>query len=434
MGRPSEPQATIIRAGVSRRRTGSNHDHHEDVAASAHRAARVGRRGGPAAAGRDGSRRVGAVANGGRTHPALRRGLRAQRHRDGVLDAGRGREGVRAHADSPAAGTLQGPVDGGLRPPGVLDPGPRRRVDDVPHRGGGRRRRDGAGGRRLDGPAPGPGVRPAHRARLDPTGDRQPRQRRPVQRQPQLRLHQHDLLAQPDDAAPDGEQPPRGVRTDVRRQREHRSGRPPRPDAARPLDSRLRDQEGRRSQARGRAGRPPQGRRVSRGRAGHRTPHRAGRAAGAPRRARAGPARGHSRHLRRARRADVRPAGAGPPDRPDPRDLVHARARGELEDLHRDRHPRCAPPAVPPRVQAREDRVDEQDQRVSRVDVRRLPGEAPVDAGRRRIAARQHAAPLRMRHVRQQRAQPARSARPAARRVRGGNSKADATSATRAIR
>ena len=43
-------------------------------------------------------------------------------------------------------------------------------------------------------------------------------------------------------------------------------------------------------------------------------------------------------------------------DGPDPRDL-HAAARGELGDLHRDRHSRRAPPALPPRVQAGEDRV-----------------------------------------------------------------------------
>ena len=128
--------------------------------------------------------------------------------------------------------SVQGPAHGGLGPPGLLDPGPRRRVDDVPDRGGGGGRRDGAGGRRLDGPAPGPRVRPAHRAGVAPARHRQPGQRRPVQRQPQLRLHQHHLLAQPDHAAPDGEQPARGVRADVRRQRQHRPGRPPRPDGS----------------------------------------------------------------------------------------------------------------------------------------------------------------------------------------------------------
>ena len=210
---------------------------------------------------------------------------------------------------------------------------------------------------------------------------------------------------------------------------------PPRPHGARPLDSRLGHREGRRPQARGRP--PPTASRSTstlRGRARHRAPHRAGRAAAGLRPARPGPARGHPRHVRRARRADVRPAGAGPPDRPHPRDLVHAGPRGQLEDLYRDRHPRRAPPALAPRVQAGEDRVDVQDQRVPRVDVRRLPRQAPLDAGRRRLAARQHAAPLRLRHVRQQRAQPPRSAGPPARRVRGGNSKATATSATRATR
>ena len=113
-------------------------------------------------------------------------------------------------------------------------------------------------------------------------------------------------------------------------------------------------------------------------------------------------------------------------DGPDPRDLLHAGARGELGDLHRDRHSRRAPPALPPRVQAGEDRVDVQDQRVSRVEVRRLPGEAPLDAGRRRIAARQHAAPLRVRHVRQQCAQ-ARISRSSSGGARD-SSKADVTS------
>ena len=44
-------------------------------------------------------------------------------------------------------------------------------------------------------------MRPAHRAGVAPARHRQPRQRRSVQRQPQLRLHQHHLLAQPVDAA-----------------------------------------------------------------------------------------------------------------------------------------------------------------------------------------------------------------------------------------
>ena len=48
-------------------------------------------------------------------------------------------------------------------------------------------------------------------------------QRRRVHRQPELRLHAHALVAQPDAAAADGVQPARGVREAVRRQRQHRA-------------------------------------------------------------------------------------------------------------------------------------------------------------------------------------------------------------------
>ena len=47
---------------------------------------------------------------------------------------------------------------------------------------------------------------------------------RRLRRRLQLRLHEHDLLAQSDHAAADGEQPARGVRAAVRRQRQHRRG------------------------------------------------------------------------------------------------------------------------------------------------------------------------------------------------------------------
>ena len=45
----------------------------------------------------------------------------------------------------------------------------------------------------------------AYAAGVAGAGDRRARQRRTVQRQSQLRLHQYDLLAQPDHAAADGE-------------------------------------------------------------------------------------------------------------------------------------------------------------------------------------------------------------------------------------
>ena len=55
--------------------------------------------------------------------------------------------------------------------------------------------------------------------------DGRPGQRRRLHRQPELRLHAHDLVAQPDAAAADGVQPARGVREAVRRQRQHRPRR-----------------------------------------------------------------------------------------------------------------------------------------------------------------------------------------------------------------
>ena len=54
--------------------------------------------------------------------------------------------------------------------------------------------------------------------------DGRPGQRRRVHRQPELRLHAHALVAQPDAAAADGVESARGVREAVRRQRQHGSG------------------------------------------------------------------------------------------------------------------------------------------------------------------------------------------------------------------
>ena len=48
-----------------------------------------------------------------------------------------------------------------------------------------------------------------------------------------------------------------------------------------------------------------------------------------------GTALGHPADVRRSRQADVRPAGDGFPGRPDPRDHLHDRARGQQPDLSR---------------------------------------------------------------------------------------------------
>ena len=59
--------------------------------------------------------------------------------------------------------------------------------------------------------------------RLARDGDGSPGQRRRVHGQPELRLHAHALVAQPDAAVADGVEPASGVREAVRRQRQHRS-------------------------------------------------------------------------------------------------------------------------------------------------------------------------------------------------------------------
>ena len=64
----------------------------------------------------------------------------------------------------------------------------------------------------------------------------------------------------------------------------------------------------------------------------------------------------------------------------------------------RDRRARAAPPAVASRQRSREDREGGEDQHVPRLAVRRVPREAEGDAGRRRLAARPLALPLRQRH------------------------------------
>ena len=159
-------------------------------------------------------------------------------------------------------------------------------------------------------------------ARADP-GEQLPR--RQLRQRLQLRLRQHAVVVVADDAAADGEQPPHGVRAVVRRRRHRRraAGR----DAARPQHPRLglRRHGAPRAQPRPRrprAGRPVR-RRRPRGRAAHPARRGPGRRVG-PRPA--GPARRHSRDLRRARPAAVRPAAPDLAGRHHPRLQPAARA------------------------------------------------------------------------------------------------------------
>ena len=64
-----------------------------------------------------------------------------------------------------------------------------------------------------------------HAARVARALPRLERADRRLRRRLQLRLRQHAVVAQPDDAAADGEQAARGVRAAVRRQRQHDAGR-----------------------------------------------------------------------------------------------------------------------------------------------------------------------------------------------------------------
>ena len=87
-----------------------------------------------------------------------------------------------------------------------------------------------------------------------------------------------------------------------------------------------------------------------------RAAHPEGRGAERQRAAAHRPPGGHPGHLRRARQADVRPAGAGLSGRPDPRHHVHAGPRVQRHDLSADRRARRASPDLAPPAGTGEDR------------------------------------------------------------------------------
>ena len=106
---------------------------------------------------------------------------------------------------------------------------------------------------------------------------------------------------------------------------------------------------------------------------------------------------------RGARRADVRPAGAGVPGRPDARLHVHDGARGQPADLSGDRRHRAASRDLAPRQPSGGDRRAREAERLSRRHVREVRRAAAIDARRRRLAARSLAHRLRQRDERRQR-------------------------------
>ena len=114
-----------------------------------------------------------------------------------------------------------------------------------------------------------------------------------------------------------------------------------------------------------------------------------------------GGAAGRARHVRGARRADVRPSVPGAAERHHPRGHVHARPGAEHQDLSRGGHQRTAPSAVAPRQRSGADRQDVQGQHVSRGADVAVPGAASGDAGPGRLASGQHDDHVRHLHVQQ---------------------------------
>ena len=216
-------------------------------------------------------------------------------------------------------------------------------------------------------------------------------QRRRLHRQPELRLHAHALVAQRDPAAADGVESARGVRAAVRRQRQHRPGGARSAAAAAQEHSRLGDREaGRASKRELGPSDQVQGRRVHRGDSRRRAPHPEGRGTARPRAAGARAAAGRAAGLRGSPGADARPAAAGVPVRSHARHLVHDRQGAERAAVSANRRARGAPSALASQRHSRADRADVEDQPLSHAAVLAVSGEAPRDAGRRRLAAGSH--------------------------------------------
>ena len=214
---------------------------------------------------------------------------------------------------------------------------------------------------------------------------------RPVRQRLRLRLPEQSLLVVADDAAAGRSASAHRLRAAVRRWRQR--GGPARGAAEASQPARLGDARTSRA-CRSKLG-PAIAReveRVSRHRPRSGAAHSEGR--GRPPTDAAAGSRSAGRRAGRLRRpcaADVRSAGAGAAGRRHARHHVPARARNQQPHLSGDRRARSAPSADASRRRSGEDREDGQDQRVPRVAVRLLPGEAEGDAGRRRLAARSFA-------------------------------------------
>ena len=226
--------------------------------------------------------------------------------------------------------------------------------------------------RGLDGPDRGAGTGEGNAAGVARARHRVERDARHLRRRRELRLHEHDRVAHADHAAADRERPARRVRAAVRHQRQHRSRRAAGPHAARPQHPRL----GRRAKLQrlertlGRGDQAKLAEYLDSVRDVERRIQMA-----EEQNSRELPvvdSRRASRATTRAREADDGPAGAGVSDRHDPRQHVHAGARGQRPRLSGDRRVGLAPPALAPPGRAGQARAAAQDQRVSLPAVRAI--------------------------------------------------------------
>ena len=206
-----------------------------------------------------------------------------------------------------------------------------------------------------------------------------------------LRLLQHDLVAQRDHAAADGEPPARHLRAPVRRRRHDRSEDAFGAAAGGPQHPRCRHR-GRQAAARqARRIGPRQDRPVSGGGARRRAAHPAGGGAGRPRPAADRRSRRHPAGLLGILQADDRSHGSRLADRHD--------ARLHVPDRPRDERPRLSGSRIRRRPsfrdaspgRSREDREGHPDQHLPHQDAGLLSRQAARHAGRRRLAARSRA-------------------------------------------
>ena len=374
-----------------RARPGEDHDHHQKASVPAHGLARRRRRCRPAVARQHGSGTHRAQSHCRGAGVPARRLLRAERDGNGLLDAADGGwagGSVAAYAGVTGAVSRSAPAceRSGRRVGRPRKPG-RRSRPRIRHVSDGRAVRGDLGLECPRGRVHGSGRRPALRrgdaVGLARAGSRFGPGPRGVRRR-ELRLDEHARVAHADHAAALRERSARRLRAALRHERQHRRGDAARPHPPGPQHARFRERADRGPGAGPGSARPRQAGRVPRVGTGRRAAPAEGRGAelaGAPR---GRPADGDPQHLRRARHAHDGFARAGVPDRPDPRQHVHAGARGQRPGLSRDRRAGLASPVVASHERAGEDRAPAQDQHVSRAAVRPPGREAAQHAGRRR--------------------------------------------------